>query len=102
MATKERSANSSAAMPADRASALRDRLSRIEGHVRAIKRMVQEDRTYEELLTQVAGARAALQQVALKLLECDAEDCVGQAVAAGEGTLPLSRHKKNLALVLRS
>lgn len=61
------------------------RLRRIEGQVRGIHRMVEEDRYCVDVLTQVAAVRAALQQVALGLLESHTRGCVSNAVKSGEG-----------------
>jgi CsoR family transcriptional regulator, copper-sensing transcriptional repressor len=48
---------------------LRDRLARIEGQVRGIARMVDEDRYCIDVLTQISAVRAALDKVALGLLD---------------------------------
>ena len=55
---------------------LRDRLARIEGHVRAIRRMVDEGRACEEVLLQVSAVRAALRSVTSRLLEHHLEHCI--------------------------
>ena len=61
------------------------RLSRIEGQVRGIERMVDEDRYCIDILTQVNAVKAAIDKVALSLLEDHVEHCVADAVRAGEG-----------------
>jgi len=61
-----------------------DRLARIEGHIRGLRRMVEEDKDCPELLVQVAAVRAALNQVGRILLEDHMETCVLEA--AKEGT----------------
>ncbi len=59
------------------------RLKRIEGQVRGLQRMVEEDRYCIDILTQVAAATKALHSVALELLEDHLGTCVAQATAAG-------------------
>ena len=55
---------------------LRGRLHRIEGQVRGIERMVDEDRYCIEILTQISAIQAALDKVALGLLDQHAHHCV--------------------------
>jgi len=52
------------------------RLSRIEGQVRGVKGMVEDDRYCIDVLTQIAAVRAALDKVALGLLDEHARHCV--------------------------
>lgn len=59
------------------------RLRRIEGQVRGIHRMVDEDEYCIDVLTQVAAVTRALQGVALGLLEDHLRHCVADAVAGG-------------------
>src|SRR3982751_6856321 len=62
--------------------ALRRRLRRIEGQVRGVARMVEDDRYCIDILTQIAAIDTALQSVALKLLEDHVSHCVAGALAA--------------------
>lgn len=55
---------------------LQTRLRRVEGQVRGIERMVQEDRYCIDVLTQIAAVQAALDKVALGLLDGHAHTCV--------------------------
>jgi CsoR family transcriptional regulator, copper-sensing transcriptional repressor len=55
---------------------LQTRLRRIEGQVRGIERMVEEDRYCIDVLTQIAAVQAALDKVALGLLDGHAHTCV--------------------------
>ncbi len=57
-------------------NALLTRLRRVEGQVRGIQGMVQEDRYCIDILTQITAVQAALDKVALGLLEDHAEHCV--------------------------
>ena len=61
------------------------RLSRIEGQIRGISTMVEEDRYCIDVLTQVSAAKAALERVALMLLADHTEHCVAEAIRAGKG-----------------
>ena len=67
---------------ADREAYLK-RLRRIEGQVRGLHRMVEEDRYCIDILTQVSAATKALHAVALGLLEQHLGHCVAEATAAG-------------------
>jgi CsoR family transcriptional regulator, copper-sensing transcriptional repressor len=61
------------------------RLRRIEGQVRGIAKMVEEERYCIDVLTQVAAAKAALESVSLTLLEDHIHHCVADAIKAGDG-----------------
>ena len=61
------------------------RLRRIEGQVRGLQKMVDEDRYCIDVLTQVAAVKAALEGVALQLLAGHTEHCVTDAIRAGDG-----------------
>jgi DNA-binding FrmR family transcriptional regulator len=61
------------------------RLNRIEGQVRGLQRMVGDDRYCIDVLTQVSAVKAALESVALLLLEDHTEHCVAEAIRAGDG-----------------
>ena len=56
-----------------------NRLSKIEGHVRAIRKMLQEDRTYPDIVHQVAAVRASLDGVIEVIVDDLVEDCVASA-----------------------
>ena len=60
-----------------------NRLRRIEGQVRGLEKMIEEDKYCIDILTQVAAATSALQSVALGLLEDHLGHCVAQATAQG-------------------
>ena len=60
------------------------RLRRIEGHVRGIERMIEEDTYCIDVLTQVSAATKALQAVAVGLLDEHVRHCVKDAVADGD------------------
>jgi CsoR family transcriptional regulator, copper-sensing transcriptional repressor len=60
-----------------------NRLRRIEGQVRGLQKMVEDDKYCIDILTQVAATTSALQAVALGLLEDHLGHCVAQATAEG-------------------
>ncbi|GAA3424103.1 metal-sensitive transcriptional regulator [Streptosporangium sandarakinum] len=59
------------------------RLRRIEGQIRGLQRMVEEDSYCIDVLTQVSAATRALQAVALGLLEDHVRHCVADAINSG-------------------
>jgi DNA-binding FrmR family transcriptional regulator len=61
------------------------RFKRIEGQVRGVQKMVEEDRYCIDILTQVNATRAALESVALLLLADHTEHCVTEAIRSGSG-----------------
>ena len=61
------------------------RLRRIEGQVRGLQRMVDEEQYCIDILTQVSAMTKALQAVAVNLLDDHLAHCVRDAIASGEG-----------------
>jgi DNA-binding FrmR family transcriptional regulator len=59
------------------------RLSRIEGQVRGVARMVERDRYCIDVITQIAAVRAALRRVEEEILEDHVGHCVEHAIASG-------------------
>ena len=62
----------------------RNRLRRIEGQVRGLQRMVDEDAYCIDILTQVAAVQTALEHVAVEVLDGHVRGCVAGAVAGGD------------------
>jgi DNA-binding FrmR family transcriptional regulator len=60
------------------------RLARIEGHVRAVKRMVEEDTACPDVLVQIAAIRSALNGVGRLILEDHMQGCMVKAVQDGD------------------
>jgi DNA-binding FrmR family transcriptional regulator len=60
------------------------RLKRIEGQVRGIDKMLQEDQPCPKVLTQLAATEAALQSVSRVVLRNYLENCVTNAIASGD------------------
>jgi DNA-binding FrmR family transcriptional regulator len=81
---------------------LQSRLSRIEGHVRGIKRMLAEHARCEALLVQLSAVRAALNQATARLLTNHLETCVTNCVRKGEGEKALRQLKGALAQVVKN
>ncbi len=63
--------------------ACRKRLSRIEGQVRGLMRMIDEDRYCIDIVTQIAAVRAALRRTEEALLQDHAAHCIEHAIASG-------------------
>ena len=59
------------------------RLKRIEGQVRGLTRMVEDDRYCIDVVTQIAAARAALRRVEEEVLRDHVAHCVDHAIASG-------------------
>lgn len=81
---------------------LSTRLSRIEGHVRAIRRMLAEEEDCDTLLIQMAAVKSALNRAIVKLLEGHMESCVMGCSTPEESLQALERLKQALALVLKN
>ncbi|HEY7690777.1 MAG TPA: metal-sensitive transcriptional regulator [Gaiellaceae bacterium] len=64
--------------------ALVKRLHRIEGQVRGIERMVEDDRYCIDILTQIAAVNTALEAFAFKILDEHVRHCVAGALASGD------------------
>ena len=70
----------------DNKEAVHKRLRRIEGQVRGLQRMVDEDKYCIEVLDQIAAVTKALQAVAIELLDDHLSHCVADALTAGGET----------------
>jgi DNA-binding FrmR family transcriptional regulator len=80
---------------------LLNRLSRLEGHVRGVRRMLQEHQSCDDLLIQISAVRAAINQVGAILLENHLETCVAACIRNGTGDLELAGLKAALAQAFR-
>jgi len=65
---------------------VKTRLRRIEGQIRGVQKMVEEDRYCIDVLTQVGAIKAALDAFALVLLQDHTEHCVVEAIQSGDGS----------------
>ncbi len=77
------------------------RLHRIEGQVRGVERMVEQDRYCTDILTQIAAARTALERVGSKLLEGHVAHCIADAIASGDEKRATAKTAEMLAAVQR-
>jgi len=71
-------------MPAESKSSCLKRLSRIEGQVRGLARMVEDDRYCIDIVTQIAAVRAALRRVEEEVLRDHISNCVEHAIVSGD------------------
>ena len=81
--------------------ALIKRLHRIEGQVRGIERMVEEERYCIDVLTQIAAVNTALESLALKILDEHVRHCVAGALTSGDEADALEKTEELLAAVQR-
>jgi DNA-binding FrmR family transcriptional regulator len=77
------------------------RLHRIEGQVRGIERMVEDDRYCIDILTQVAAVSTALESLALEILDEHVKHCVAGAFASGDEAATAEKTAELLAAVRR-
>jgi len=75
---------------------LLNRLNRIEGQVRGVARMVEEDRYCIDILTQMRALKAALAKVENELLKIHLEHCVVGAMSSGD---PAEQRRKTDELI---
>ena len=81
--------------------ALIKRLHRIEGQVRGVEKMVDEDRYCIEILTQIAAVNTALESLAIKILDEHVRHCVAGALTSGDEEDALAKTEELLAAVQR-
>ena len=81
--------------------ALVKRLHRIEGQVRGIERMVEEDRYCIDILTQISALSTALDSLGLKILDGHVNHCVAGALATGDPEVAEEKSKELLEAVHR-
>jgi CsoR family transcriptional regulator, copper-sensing transcriptional repressor len=71
-------------MPNESKASCLKRLSRIEGQVRGLSKMVEEDRYCIDIVTQIAAVRAALRRVEEEVLNDHIAHCVEHAIVSGD------------------
>ena len=81
--------------------ALVKRLHRIEGQVRGIERMVEDDRYCIDILTQIAAVNTALESLAFQILDEHVKHCVAGALASGDAAEAARKTEELLAAVQR-
>jgi DNA-binding FrmR family transcriptional regulator len=77
------------------------RLKRIEGQVRGLARMIEEESPCEDVLTQVMAARSALDQAALQVISRYMNHCVPDVLDNEDGAELRARLRRVLELMLR-
>jgi len=80
---------------------LKKRLHRIEGQVRGIERMVDEDRYCIDVLTQISAVNTALESLAFKILDEHVRHCVAGALTSGDEDAAHDKTEELLAAVHR-
>ena len=78
------------------------RLQRIEGQVRGIARMVEEDRYCIDIVTQVSAVRAALRRLEEEILQDHVAHCVEHAIASGNKADQRKKIEELMAVVRRA
>lgn len=82
--------------------AVLSRLRRVEGQIRGLQRLVEEDRYCIDILTQVAAATKALESVALMLLDQHLQHCVKDAATGSEANQRLTEASEAIRRLVRS
>ncbi len=77
------------------------RLHRIEGQVRGIERMIEDDRYCIDVLTQIAAVNTALESLAFTILDDHVNHCVAGALASGDPVEAETKSKELLEAVHR-
>jgi CsoR family transcriptional regulator, copper-sensing transcriptional repressor len=77
------------------------RLHRIEGQVRGIERMVEDDRYCIDVLTQISAVNTALESLAFKVLDDHVNHCVADAISSGDPKAAAEKSKELLEAVQR-
>ena len=81
--------------------ALVKRLHRIEGQVRGIERMVEDERYCIDILTQISAVSTALESLAFKLLDDHVKHCVAGALSSGDDAAADEKSRELLEAVRR-
>ncbi len=85
----------------DAERAIYNRLSRLEGQVRGVKKMLAEHKSCDDMLVQVSALKQAVNGIATELLQAHMETCVLGRVEAGEGRQALASLRSALAKVMK-
>lgn len=81
--------------------AIYNRLSRLEGQVRGVKKMLAEHKSCDDMLVQVSALKQAVNGIAAELLQAHMETCVLGRVEAGDGQRALASLRQSLAKVMK-
>src|SRR5438128_11829650 len=77
------------------------RLHRIEGQVRGIERMIEDDRYCIDILTQIAAVNTALESLAFRILDQHVTHCVAGALASGDADEAAAKTRELIDAVQR-
>jgi DNA-binding FrmR family transcriptional regulator len=86
---------------AEHKAELVNRLHRIEGQVRGIERMVEEDRYCIDVITQISAVTTALESLAFEILDDHVSHCVAGALESGDAGVAAEKREELLAAVRR-
>ena len=89
-------------MTSDTKSACLKRLSRIEGQVRGLARMVEDDRYCIDVVTQISAVRAALRKLEEEVLRDHVAHCVEHAIASGDAVEQRAKVAELMDVLARS
>jgi DNA-binding FrmR family transcriptional regulator len=78
-----------------------NRLSRLEGQVRGVKRMLAEHKSCDDMLVQISALKQAVNGIAAELLQAHMETCVLGRIEAGDGQRALASLRTSLAKVMK-
>ena len=81
--------------------AIYNRLSRVEGQVRGVKKMLAEHKSCDAMLVQISALKQAVNAVAAELLQAHMETCVLGRIEAGDGRQALANLRGALAKVMK-
>lgn len=81
--------------------AIYNRLSRLEGQVRGVKKMLAEHKSCDDMLVQISALKQAVNGIAAELLQAHMETCVLGRVEAGDGQRALASLRHSLAKVMK-
>ena len=85
---------------ADKAALIK-RLHRIEGQVRGIEKMVEDDRYCIDVITQISAVNTALESLAFRILDQHVQHCVAGAIASGDEAAAAEKSRELLDAVHR-
>ncbi len=89
-------------MRADIKTSVNKRLGRIEGQVRGLSKMIDEDRYCIDIVTQISAVRAALRRVEEEILKDHVSHCVEHAIASGDKAEQRQKIAELMAVVGRA
>jgi DNA-binding FrmR family transcriptional regulator len=89
-------------MQKDIKASVQKRFSRIEGQVRGLSKMVEEDRYCIDIVTQISAVRAALRRVEEEVLRDHVSHCVEHAITSGDKADQRSKIAELMAVISRA